>query len=196
MSKYKMFIPDHLRANRPRILKFIGKVVMKVTGWKTAGHFPKDERVVLVAGPHTSNWDFILAMSLLLSLDVNIHWVGKQSIFKKGFRRILRKMGGIPVNRTNPEALRNEIQDITNKYKGFIIAISPEGTRKKVEKLKSGFLRIAQQTNSKIMLAGIDFSNKTFELGEFFSPSGDVEQDLKNIKQYFSNFSGKRPELS
>jgi 1-acyl-sn-glycerol-3-phosphate acyltransferase len=191
-----MFIPDHLRANRPRILKFIGKVVMKVTGWKTTGHFPKDERVVLVAGPHTSNWDFVLAMSLLLSLDVNIHWVGKHSIFKKGFRRILRKMGGIPVNRTNPEALRNEIQAITNKYKGFIIAISPEGTRKKVEKLKSGFLRIAQQTNSKIMLAGIDFSNKTFELGEFFSPSGDVEQDLKNIKQYFSNFSGKRPELS
>ena len=191
-----MFIPDHLRANRPRILKFIGKVVMKVTGWKIAGHFPKDERVVLVAGPHTSNWDFVLAMSLLLSLDVNIHWVGKHSIFKKGFRRILRKMGGIPVNRTNPEALRNEIQDITNKYKGFIIAISPEGTRKKVEKLKSGFLRIAQQTNSKIMLAGIDFSNKTFELGELFSPSGDVEQDLKNIKQYFSNFSGKRPELS
>ena len=80
--------------------------------------------------------------------------------------------------------------------RGFIIAINPEGTRKKVEKLKSGFLRIAQQTNSKIMLAGIDFSNKTFELGEFFSPSGDVEQDLKNIKQYFSNFSGKRPELS
>ena len=196
MSKYKMFIPDHLRANRPRILKFIGKAVMKVTGWKTAGHFPKDERVVLVAGPHTSNWDFVLAMSLLLSLDVNIHWVGKHSIFKKGFRRILRKMGGIPVNRTNPEALRNEIQAITNKYKGFIIAINPEGTRKKVEKLKSGFLRIAQQTNSKIMLAGIDFSNKTFELGEFFSPSGDVEQDLKNIKQYFSNFSGKRPELS
>ncbi len=196
MSKYKMFIPDHLRANRPRILKFIGKAVMKVTGWKTAGHFPKDERVVLVAGPHTSNWDFVLAMSLLLSLDVNIHWVGKHSIFKKGFRRILRKMGGIPVNRTNPEALRNEIQAITNKYKGFIIAINPEGTRKKVEKLKSGFLRIAQQTNSKIMLAGVDFSNKTFELGEFFSPSGDVEQDLKNIKQYFSNFSGKRPELS
>tara|TARA_B100000470_G_C19777842_1_gene386211 strand:+ start:70 stop:645 length:576 start_codon:yes stop_codon:yes gene_type:complete len=191
-----MFIPDHLRANRPRILKFIGKAVMKVTGWKTAGHFPKDERVVLVAGPHTSNWDFVLAMSLLLSLDVNIHWVGKHSIFKKGFRRILRKMGGIPVNRTNPEALRNEIQAITNKYKGFIIAINPEGTRKKVEKLKSGFLRIAQQTNSKIMLAGVDFSNKTFELGEFFSPSGDVEQDLKNIKQYFSNFSGKRPELS
>ncbi|MDB4043276.1 1-acyl-sn-glycerol-3-phosphate acyltransferase [Gammaproteobacteria bacterium] len=196
MNKYKTFIPDHLRANRPRILRFIGKAAMKITGWKTVGHFPRDERVVLVVGPHTSNWDFVVAMSAVLSWDINIHWVGKHSIFKKGFRRVLRKMGGIPVNRANPDALKEEIIDITNKYKGFIIGLAPEGTRKKVERLKTGFLRIANDTNSKIMLAGIDFSNKTIELGEFFSPSGDVEQDLNNIKHYFSNFSGKRPELS
>ena len=196
MNKYKTFIPDHLRANRPRILRFIGKAAMKITGWKTVGHFPRDERVVLVVGPHTSNWDFVVAMSAVLSWDINIHWVGKHSIFKKGFRRVLRKMGGIPVNRANPDALKEEIVDITNKYKGFIIGLAPEGTRKKVERLKTGFLRIANDTNSKIMLAGIDFSNKTIELGEFFSPSGDVEQDLHNIKHYFSNFSGKRPELS
>ena len=169
---------------------------MKITGWKTVGHFPRDKRVVLVVGPHTSNWDFVVAMSAVLSWDINIHWVGKHSIFKKGFRRVLRKMGGIPVNRANPDALKEEIVDITNKYKGFTIGLAPEGTRKKVERLKTGFLRIANDTNSKIMLAGIDFSNKTIELGEFFSPSGDVEQDLNNIKHYFSNFSGKRPELS
>ena len=196
MNKYKTFIPDHLRANRPRILRFIGRAAMKITGWKTVGHFPRDERVVLVVGPHTSNWDFVVAMSAVLSWDINIHWVGKHSIFKKGFRRVLRKMGGIPVNRADPNALKEEIVDITNKYKGFIIGLAPEGTRKKVERLKTGFLRIANDTNSKIMLAGIDFSNKTIELGEFFSPSGDVEQDLNNIKHYFSNFSGKRPELS
>ena len=169
---------------------------MKITGWKTTGHFPKDQRVVIIAGPHTSNWDFVLAMSLILSLDVNLHWVGKHSIFKKGFRRLLRKMGGIPVNRTNPEALKNEIYNITEKFKGFVIVISPEGTRKKVEKLKSGFLRIANETNSKIMMAGVDFSKKTIELGDFFRPSGDVDKDLKDIKEYFANFSGKRSKLS
>ena len=196
MKQNKTFIPDHLIANRPKVLKLIGKLAMKVTGWKTVGHFPKDERVLLVAGPHTSNWDFVLAMSLILSLDVNFHWIGKHSVFKKGFRRLLRKMGGIPVNRANPDALKNEIYNVTEKYKGFIIAIAPEGTRKKVERLKSGFLRIANETNSRIMMAGIDFSNKTIELGDFFSPSGDVEKDLKFIQEYFSNFAGKRPELS
>ena len=84
MKTNKTFIPDHLIANRPKVLKLIGKLAMKVTGWKTVGHFPKDERVLLVAGPHTSNWDFVLAMSLILSLDVNFHWIGKHSVFKKG----------------------------------------------------------------------------------------------------------------
>ena len=105
-------------------------------------------------------------------------------------------MGGIPVNRINPEALKDEIYKVTEKYKGFVIAIAPEGTRQKVEKLKSGFLRIANETNSKIVMAGIDFSNKTIEFGDYFSPTGDVEKDLQFIKEYFSNFSGKRPELS
>ena len=74
--------------------------------------------------------------------------------------------------------------------------MAPEGTRKKVERLKTAFLRIATQTNSKIMLAGIDFSNKTIQLGDFFTPSGDLEKDLESIKNHFANFSGKRPELS
>ena len=192
----KFFTPEHLRARRPRLITWLGKFLMKISGWKTTGNLPEDQRVVLVAGPHTSNWDFVLAMSLILSLDVRIHWVGKHSIFKKGFRRLLKKMGGIPVNRINPEALKGEIYKITKKYKGFAIAISPEGTRKKVERLKSGFLRIANDTNSKIMMVGVDFSNKTVVFGDLFSPSGDKDKDLRFIKDYFDNFTGKRPELS
>ena len=193
MKIHQTYIPEHLRAYRPKPIRWLGKLLMKTTGWKTIGNFPTDQRVVMVAGPHTSNWDFVLAMSLILSLDVNIHWVGKHSIFKRGFRRLLRKMGGIPVNRANPEALKNEIHNITERFKGFIIAISPEGTRKKVDRLKSGFLRIANETNSKIMMVGVDFSKKTIELGDFYSPSGDVEKDLKFIKEYFANFTGKHP---
>ena len=192
----KFFIPEHLRAYRPRPIRWLGKCLMKISGWRTIGKLPIDQRVILIAGPHTSNWDFVLAMSLILSLDVRIHWVGKHSIFKKGFRRLLKKMGGIPVNRVNPQALKSEIHNITNKYRGFMIAISPEGTRKKVERLKSGFLRIANETNSKILMVGVDFSNKTIEFGDFFNPSDDIEKDLQFIKDYFGNFTGKRPELS
>ena len=172
----------------------LSSLTLNFFSWKVKNSPPITSKYVLIAAPHTSNWDFVLAMSLILSLDVNLHWVGKHSIFKKGFRRLLRKMGGIPVNRANPEALKNEIHNVTEKFKGFIIFISPEGTRKKVEKLKSGFLRIANETNSKIMTAGVDFSKKTIELGDFFSPSGDVEKDLKFVKEYFANFTGKYPK--
>ena len=192
----KFFTPEHLRAYRPRVVRWLGKFLMKISGWETTGQLPKDQRVVLIAGPHTSNWDFVLAMSLILSLDVRIHWIGKHSIFKKGFRRLFKKMGGIPVNRVNPQALKTEIYNITERYRGFIIAISPEGTRKKVERLKSGFLRIANETNSRILMVGVDFSNKTIDFGDFFSPSGDMDKDLKFIKEYFGNFTGKHPELS
>ena len=129
MSKYKIFIPEHLRAYRPRPLRWLGKFLMKITGWKTTGHLPKDERVVLIAGPHTSNWDFVLAMSLILSLDVHIHWVGKHSIFKKGFRRLLRKMGGIPVNRANPEALKNEIYSVSPRNCRHLLLFDDTGRR-------------------------------------------------------------------
>jgi 1-acyl-sn-glycerol-3-phosphate acyltransferase len=192
----KFFTPEHLRAHRPKVVRWLGKFLMKISGWKTTGQLPKHQRVVLIAGPHTSNWDFVLAMSLILSLDVRIHWVGKHSIFKKGFRRLFKKMGGIPVNRVNPQALKTEIYNITERYRGFIIAISPEGTRKKVERLKSGFLRIANETNSRILMVGVDFSNKTIDFGDFFNPSGDMDKDLKFIKDYFGNFTGKHPELS
>ena len=192
----KFFTPEHLRAYRPRVVRLLGKFLMKISGWKTTGQLPKHQRVVLIAGPHTSNWDFVLAMSLILSLDVPIHWIGKHSIFKKGFRRLFKKMGGIPVNRVNPQALKTEIYNITERYRGFIIAISPEGTRKKVERLKSGFLRIANETNSRILMVGVDFSNKTIDFGDFFNPSGDMDKDLKFIKDYFGNFTGKHPELS
>ena len=91
MSKYKVFIPEHLRAYRPRPLRWLGKFLMKITGWKTTGHLPKDQRVVLIAGPHTSNWDFVLAMSLILSLMFTfIGWANIQFL-KKAFADCLEK---------------------------------------------------------------------------------------------------------
>ena len=193
-------VAKSFRANRPKSVQWLGRFVLSSLGWKVTGSIKeehKNQKIVIVVAPHTSNRDGILGMAALAGLDARLSFFGKHTIFRYfGLGAFLKYMGGIPVNRANPEALKNEIYNVTEKYKGFIIAIAPEGTRKKVERLKSGFLRIANETNSKIMMAGIDFSNKTIELGDFFSPSGDVEQDLQFITEYFSNFAGKRPELS
>ena len=189
-------IPEQFRASHPILLQKIGKFFLTITGWKFKGDIPRSDRIILVAGPHTSNWDFLLALAFIFGLNLNVFWIGKHTLFKNGFSKIMRKLGGIPVDRASPELLMNEVSHIVKKQKGVIIAISPEGTRKKVERLKSGFLRIAKTTNSQILLAGIDFESKLIHLGKLFQPSGNTESDLLNVHNYFRQFRGKRPELS
>ena len=174
-------IPEKFRASHPILLQKIGKLFLTITGWKFKGDIPRSDRIILVAGPHTSNWDFLLALAFIFGLNLNVFWIGKHTLFKNGFSKIMRKLGGIPVDRASPELLMNEVSHIVKKQKGVIIAISPEGTRKKVERLKSGFLRIAKTTNSQILLAGIDFESKLIHLGKLFQPSGNTESDLSLI---------------
>ena len=189
-------IPEKFRASHPILLQKIGKFLLTITGWKFKGDIPRSDRIILVAGPHTSNWDFLLALAFIFGLNLNVFWIGKHTLFKNGFSKIMRKIGGIPVDRASPELLMNEVSHIVKRQQGVIIAISPEGTRKKVERLKSGFLRIAKTTNSQILLAGIDFESKLIHLGKLFQPSGNTESDLLNVHNYFRQFRGKRPELS
>ena len=189
-------IPEQFRASHPILLQKIGKFFLTITGWKFKGDIPRSDRIILVAGPHTSNWDFLLALAFIFGLNLNVLWIGKHTLFKNGFSKIMRILGGIPVDRASPELLMNEVSHIVKKQQGVIIAISPEGTRKKVERLKSGFLRIAKTTNSQILLAGIDFESKLIHLGKLFQPSGNTESDLLNVHNYFRQFKGKRPELS
>ena len=98
------------------------------------------------------------------------------------------------MNRQDPSELFSKIKAITEKSNGYLIGMAPEGTRKKVLKLKSGFIRIAKQTNSKIMLAGIDFQKKIVNLDRFFTPTGDLNNDLRYVQDYFSHYSGKRAQ--
>ena len=189
-------VPEKLRANHSVFLQKIGRFFLKITGWNIRGAFPNGNRILLVAGPHTSNWDFLLALCMIFGLNLNVHWVGKHTLFKNGLSKLMKKLGGIPVDRASPELLMKDVSEIINKYQGVVIAMSPEGTRKKVARLKSGFLRIAKETNSQIMLAGIDFESKCIHLGGLFQPSGDKDMDLEYVHNYFREFKGKRPSFS
>ncbi len=189
-------IPEKFHANHPFFLKKIGKLFLSITGWKFKGDIPNDDRIILVAGPHTSNWDFFLALAFIFGLNLNVYWIGKHTLFKNGFSKIMRKLGGIPVDRASPDLLMNAVSAIVEKQQGVIITMSPEGTRKRVKRLKSGFLRISKTTNSQILLAGIDFESKLIHLGKLFQPTGDTETDLSYVHNYFRQFRGKRPEYS
>jgi 1-acyl-sn-glycerol-3-phosphate acyltransferase len=186
-------VPHHLRARRSRVTRYIARAVLSASGWKVSGSIPNEERLIIVAAPHTSNWDWVLAMLAILALNANIRWIGKSSIFKTGFAWFFQWLGGIPVDRNNPSSLIERVKDIVSKEKGLMIGVAPEGSRQKVDRWKTGFLRIAEITQSKILLFSIDSPTKNIQIGKIFNPIGNNDDNLRLIKDYYRNFKGINP---
>ena len=190
-KKTKFVVPQIYKANRLFLFPLIGQILQYLSGWKIEGTLPNINKIVVVCAPHTSNWDFIIGMMMVLSIDIRVNFLAKKSIFVPIFKIILNKLGGIPVDRENPELLVERIGDTAKNNKGFLIAVTPEGTRKKVIKWKTGFLRIAKISNSIIIPLGIDYPSKTFRLGEKFNPTGDNEKDILALKFILKDFKGR-----
>ena len=192
-------IPQVFRAYRPRFIQFLARLLLKIFGWKVDGTIPEmkeNENLVLIAAPHTSNWDGIFGFAAILGLDVKISYFGKYTLFKKPLLgRFLKYMGGIPVNKNKPGSglVKEAIANI-EKLKGTLIAMAPEGTRSKTERWRTGFLRIAEAVDAKIFVAAFDFKTKRIVLDKFFQPSDDMQKDLENLKIYYQQFTGKIPE--
>ena len=193
-SLIKTVVPEIHLANRPKFVQWLGRTLHKASGWKVEGEIPNLKKFIIVGAPHTSNWDFVHALILIWALDLKLNVLAKHTLFKIPIlKNILSGIGGIPVDRNNPQLVVDEVSKLTEGDGGVIIGLTPEGTRKRVEKWKSGFLRIAEQTDSKIVLIGIDFDKKVCSFSGFFEPTGDNEQDIKFIKDFYKNFKPKIP---
>lgn len=194
MNKEKQFfVPKIYRANRSFILHRIGKFLLYLTDWKFEGTIPNVKRIVIVAAPHTSNWDFIFGMFILFGIDIKANYLVKKSVFVPLFKIFLKKLGAIPVDRNNTELLVETIANYSKNNEGFLIVVQPEGTRKKVTKWKTGFLRIAKITDSVIIPMGLDYRTKTFRLEKAFNPTGDNEKDILALKHIFKDYKGRHP---
>ena len=155
-----------------------------------------NQNLILIAGPHTSNWDGIFGFAAILGLDAKITFFGKYTLFNKPILgRFLKYMGGIPVDKSKPgRGLTDVAIENMKKFNGSLIAMSPEGTRAKTEKMKSGFLRIAKAVEGQIFLGAFDFDKKRIVLDKFYSPSGNNEHDLQWVREYFMQYKAKHPE--
>jgi len=192
-------IPFKYRASRPKIVQWLARWFLRVFGWKVEGLVPPvagNQNLVLIAGPHTSNWDGVFGFAAILGLDAKITFFGKNSLFNKPvLGRFLKYMGGIPVDKSKPgRGLTDVAIENMKKLNGSLIAMSPEGTRAKTEKMRSGFLRIAKAVEGQIFLGAFDFANKRIVLDKFYNPSGNNEQDLKWVRNYFMQFQAKHPQ--
>ncbi len=170
---------------------------LKLTGWDTNVRFPSNiKKAVLIVGPHTSSWDFIMGLAYRsVSRVENGHFLGKAELFKPPFGWWFRWLGGTPVERKSSHNVVEQVTEIFNQHDEFVLALSPEGTRSKVEQLKTGFYHIAKSANVPIVMAGMDFGNKTLLYSEPFYPSNDEAADFIKIINFFGPIKGKRPEL-
>lgn len=177
-----------------KIKKRIGDAWLRAFGWEIEGGPPKVPKAVVVAAPHTSNWDFPFTIAIAWALEVDIAWLGKHTLFRKPFGRIMRAMGGIPVDR---RASQNLVEQVTDQIKGadnLLVLIAPEGTRSTTGRWKTGFYTIAMKADVPIVLGYLDFARKRGGLGDLLVPSGDLKSDAEKFREFYKDVKGARPE--
>lgn len=175
------------------LLRGLSIAILRSTGWKVEGSLPAHAaKSVLIAAPHTSNWDLPYTLMIAFALHLRVYWMGKQSLFRTPFGGLMRWLGGIPVNRGQAGNLvALSAQAMRDADGPMQLIIPPEGTRGKTRHWKTGFYFIAQKAGVPIMLAFVDYGRKVGGLGPAFEPTGDIEQDMVRIKAFYAPIQGK-----
>lgn len=187
-------IPAHHRARRSAIVQGFAGWFLKTSGWRIRGELPAAHKLILAVGPHTSNWDFIVCVAAMLALDIRIYWLGKHSIFRWPVAKLMCRLGGIAVDRSNTLGVAEQIGGRLRAADEMILAITPEGTRRKVAKLKTGFARIARAGQCPIVPLTLDFALREIRLHPLFEASDDPEADALSMRTIFATATPRRPQ--
>lgn len=177
------------------LLRGLSVLILRVCGWKVEGSLPSAAaKSVLIAAPHTSNWDLPFTLMLAFSLRLRVYWMGKASIFRPPFGGVMRWLGGIPVDRSQSNSLVSMSAQALKDAEGPMqLVVPPEGTRGKTRHWKTGCYYIAREAGVPILLAYVDYGRKAGGLGPVFETTGDVEKDMAAIKAFYAPIKGKNP---
>lgn len=150
---------------------------------------------VLIDAPHTSNWDFVLMLAIAWRLGIDVRWLGKSSLFRGWREPIMRRLGGIPVDRSDPARVVGDVVAQVEAGEVFGLVITPDGTRSGGTQWKSGFYRIARETGMPVTLGFVDRTTMTTGLGPTLDLTGAVLSDMDRIRAFYADKAGLRPEL-
>lgn len=176
------------------VMKFISEYFLQRKGWKLVNDIELPEKCVICIAPHTSNWDFFWGNIFRHKMHLRANFLMKKEWFSFPLGKLMRKLGGIPVDRSQKSSLTDSLAEIFSQNKLFRLVITPEGTRKLNQEWKKGFYFIAQKANVPIVLAFIDYQKREIGFGKIFIPTGDVDVDLAEIKAFYKDKVGKFPE--
>lgn len=178
------------------LLRGLSITFLKLTGWRVVGKLPPEAvKSVLIAAPHTSNWDLPYTLMVAFALRLNVYWIGKASLFKPPFGGVMMWLGGIPVDRSQSNNLvAASSQAITQAEGPLQLIVPPEGTRSGTRYWKTGFYYIAAGAGVPIVMAYLDYDKKIGGLGPVFQTTGDVDADMLTIKAFYAGVKGKNAD--
>lgn len=177
-------------------MALISRLILWLIGWKWEGVFPhRLKKYVVIVAPHTSAWDFVIGILFRWALRLtHVSYLGKHQLFRPPFGFLFRWLGGYPVDRSNSHNLVDQVVKIFNEHDEFAMALSPEGTRKRVDRLKTGFYNIARKANMPIVMVAFDYKNKQAIISEPFFTTLDQSADFEKILGFFRPIAGRHPQ--
>ncbi len=169
---------------------------LRLAGWKLKGRPPRARKYVIIAYPHTSNWDILLGLSACIIYRIKVYWLGKDSLFKGPAGPLMKWLGGISIDRSQAQDFVQQTINVFDQSDELVIAVAPEGTRSAVEKWKTGFYYIAAGAKVPIVPGYFDYATKELGFLESILPSGDIDKDLIAIKEAYRGIQGKYADRS
>lgn len=174
--------------------KILSKFIFWIMGWEVIGSLNYPKKCIVIAAPHTSNWDFLIGRCYGYICGITPKYLIKSSFFVPVLGAFFKWNGGIPVYRNTKHNVVEQLAERFNSTDDLILGIAPEGTRSRVEKWKTGFYHIANNANLPILLLAMDYKNKKVGIINQFIPADDIEKDMLFIQEQFKNIEGKIPE--
>jgi 1-acyl-sn-glycerol-3-phosphate acyltransferase len=178
-----------------RFTQWLAMTALNLKSWKLEVNMPSALKYVLVGAPHTSNMDLFYGLMLAHGAGIKMHWIGKDSLFRWPLGGVMRWLGGIPVKRNANQNFVSQMVSVFNKMDRLALIIAPEGTRGKADHWKTGFYYIALGAGVPIALGYIDYKEKVVGIGPTINPSGDIQADFAQIRNFYASKTGRHPHL-
>ena len=188
--------PNAPRMPRNRFVEGVGRAILRLFGWRMAGEFPDIPRLVLIAAPHSSNWDGLLGFAAKFGMGVKLSILGKDSLLRIPLLgRLLRSHGVIPVDRSAPQGVVGQAAEAIRIADRMWYALAPEGTRKRVERWKPGFWHFARNAGVPVVPAYFDYANKVIGIGPLLELTDDMHADIARIQRWYKPFKGRNHDV-
>ncbi|UTA47303.1 1-acyl-sn-glycerol-3-phosphate acyltransferase [Simiduia sp. 21SJ11W-1] len=177
------------------LTRALGRGLLHLLGWRLEGELPNEKKVMVALAPHTSNWDFIVAMPVIMALGIRVSYLMKKEAFIWPFSILFRWWGGIPIDRSASQDVVGQVASWYAEHDAVWVAITPEGTRKKVGQYKTGFVRIAHAAGVPVLTIAWDFPSKALVVDKLWTTTGNHEADAERIRAHInSHYRGAQPQ--